>query len=237
MSEISKEQVQNLMRVIEGKASDAYCEGMRLCSVTECLGAEAKMKAGEFRFAELVAHEKVQKQVGRHVAYSDIYGYLRALVEAKDKEPGDKAGKLSGGLTTAPEADTPGPSSPPQAGRPMQEVEEAAWRIESVVHGFGDKADLQRWAVIKEALLAGAWAIRDRQNEVSLSTPAPLPKEVGEAMEIVAHTIEAYEMRRESLGPNERLFFSKEKVDAALAVIKSALKRYRELCVEVGEKP
>ena len=65
----------------------------------------------------------------------------------------------------------------------------------------------------------------------------PATKEVEEAMEIVAHTIEAYEMRRESLGPNERLFFSKEKVDAALVVTKSALQRYRELCVEVGEKP
>ena len=37
-------------------------------------------------------------------------------------------------------------------------------------------------AVIKEALLAGAWAIRDRQNEASLSKPAPLPKDVEGAM-------------------------------------------------------
>jgi len=47
------------------------------------------------------------------------------------------------------------------------------------IHAKSYKAAI---AVIKEALLAGAIAIMDRQNEAALSKPAPLPKEVEEAM-------------------------------------------------------
>jgi hypothetical protein len=74
-------------------------------------------------------------------------------------------------------------------------------------------------AVIKEALLAGAWAIRDRQNEASLSKPAPLSKDVEGAMEKIITRLEGRDCSEE------------------IVFIKAALQRYRELGIEVGEKP
>ena len=89
------------------------------------------------------------------------------------------------------------------------------------IHAKSYKAAI---AVIKEALLAGAIAIMDRQNEAALSKPAPLPQEVEEAMIRMDNAINrAYERRLDNLGKS---YAAEQKLleDAALAVVRAALR-------------
>ena len=82
---------------------------------------------------------------------------------------------------------------------------------------YWDANDDAALAVIKEALLAGAWAIRDRQAEAALSKPAPLPKEVEEAMDTARKAIE-------SLPTNSLCVTLRDMGLDALAIIQAALR-------------
>jgi len=69
---------------------------------------------------------------------------------------------------------------------------------------------------------AGAWRLSRGCDD------PPLPKEVREAMKLLYDEVSAVGMYRGEIPEREY---------AALAVLKAALQRFRELCTEVGEKP
>lgn len=67
-----REKVEKLKEVLKRKSSRAYCDALNQASKFECLGWEAKVKAGKFGKAELDAHGRVQELLGRHRALADV---------------------------------------------------------------------------------------------------------------------------------------------------------------------
>ena len=61
----------DLLGRIRDQADTAYCEMIEQARKTECLGWEAKVKAGEFGRAELEAHGRCGELLGRHRALHD----------------------------------------------------------------------------------------------------------------------------------------------------------------------
>ena len=63
-------------------ADNEYCIGIQMAArIPECLGWEAKVKAGRFGKAEMDAHEKMNKHLGAH------YGIYAALERSKQTPP------------------------------------------------------------------------------------------------------------------------------------------------------
>lgn len=57
--------------VLREKSDSAYLEYMRLASVDECCGEDAKIKDGSFGKKELHAHSRASEELGKHRAYAD----------------------------------------------------------------------------------------------------------------------------------------------------------------------
>jgi hypothetical protein len=62
----------------KAKAEKAYCDALAQLRRTECLGWEAKIKSGTFGKAELDAHVKAGKLLGRHEAFAEAERALAA---------------------------------------------------------------------------------------------------------------------------------------------------------------
>ena len=64
------------------RANGAYCEGVRLSNVQECLGEAAKMAGGTFGSAELTAHRRVEHKLGAHYGLFELTQWLNDEVAA-----------------------------------------------------------------------------------------------------------------------------------------------------------
>jgi len=78
-----RERLEKLRETIKKKSDRAYCDCIDQLRKPECLGWEAKVKAGKFDRAEFHAHEKAQELFGRHKGLVEAQ---IALAEYKEAE-------------------------------------------------------------------------------------------------------------------------------------------------------
>ena len=74
---------------LKAKADRAYCDCIAVSKTTECLGWEAKVKAGQFGTPELAAHERAAELLGTHRGLMQAVSALsssagRALLAERD---------------------------------------------------------------------------------------------------------------------------------------------------------
>ena len=67
---------EEVMKEMQNKADAVYLVFIDQCRESECLGWEAKVKAGEFGKKELDAHNRAGELYGKHLAYSDAANIL-----------------------------------------------------------------------------------------------------------------------------------------------------------------
>lgn len=79
-------EVESLRGDLRGKADKAYCDYIRQMSRTECLGWEAKVRAGRFTEKELAAHTHAGELLGRHRALHEAAQALPSATPNETKE-------------------------------------------------------------------------------------------------------------------------------------------------------
>lgn len=67
--ELSPAWRESVVSGLRGRADSAYCDYIRKMQTTDCLGWEAKVKAGAFGEAQLNAHGGARELLGRHRAF------------------------------------------------------------------------------------------------------------------------------------------------------------------------
>lgn len=70
------DEMESLRQELRRLGDNAYCRSLELARKAQCLGAEVKMKRGEFGRAELEAHKESELWMGKHRAF---YEALRLL--------------------------------------------------------------------------------------------------------------------------------------------------------------
>ena len=65
-------------------SDNSYCDYIARMSRPECLGWEAKVKAGQFGKRELDAHNRAAEMLGRHQAFHEVVQVIRSLQAAPE---------------------------------------------------------------------------------------------------------------------------------------------------------
>ena len=70
----------DLLKSLQARADNAYCDYIGMCRRDECLGWEIKVEKHLFGEAELKAHTNAAEKLGRHRALQEAANLLHKLM-------------------------------------------------------------------------------------------------------------------------------------------------------------
>ena len=74
------DKLKDLLRILNARADNTYCDYIGLCRRDECLGWEAKVEKLAFGDAELKAHKDAAERLGQHRALQEAANMIFKLL-------------------------------------------------------------------------------------------------------------------------------------------------------------